>query len=116
MGDFDANRDGVVDMRIDGTAQGIGELRTRADDLATALTAAFGRIDTLTGKLGQGGKMSDQFMADYRKWRDGAGPDPGLDKGIDDVPVNYRKLADVGDQAVATYRNAEQAAASQFRY
>jgi hypothetical protein len=112
MGDLDHNGDGLVDMRIDGTAQGIGELRGQADALAGRLTAAFGEIDSLTGKLGKGGTMSDQFMAEYRKWRDGA---EGLDKGVRDVPVNYRKIADSGDKAVGTYRAAEQNAAGGFR-
>ena len=112
MGDVDRNRDGLVDMRIDGTAQGIGGLRGHAETLAGALTAAFAEINTLTGKLGKGGKMSDQFMADYNKWRAG---DSGLDKAVNDVPVNYRKIADGGDAAVATYREAEQNATNQFR-
>lgn len=112
MGGFDHNGDGLVDMRIDATAQGIGELRAQADALVGRLTAAFTEIDDLTGKVGKGGKMSDQFEADYHKWR--SGPD-GLDKGVNDVPVNYRKIADSGDAAVATYRAAEQNAAGGFR-
>jgi hypothetical protein len=114
---FDINGDGLVDMRIDGAARGIGELHGRADALASLLAGAFVDIDALTGKLGKGGKMSDQFMADYRKWRQGAGSDadPGLDKSIKDVPVNYHKIAETGDKAVATYRTAEQNAANRFR-
>jgi hypothetical protein len=109
MGDFDHNRDGLVDMRIDGTAQGVGELRAHADTLAVRLTAAFAEINDLTGKLGKGGTMSDQFMAQYGKWR------ADLDKGVDEVPVNYRKIADSGDAAVGTYRAAEQNASGGFR-
>jgi hypothetical protein len=112
MGDLDHNGDGLVDMRIDGTAQGVGELRAEADGLGGRLTAAFDEINELTGKLGKGGKMSDQFMTEYRNWRDGA---EGLDKGVNDVPVNYRKIADSGDAAVGTYRAAEQNASGQFR-
>ncbi len=117
MSGFDINGDGLVDMRIDGAARGIGELRGNAETLKGALTAAFVEIDALTGKLGKGGKMSDQFMAEYRKWRQGAGSDadPGLDKSVKDVPVNYHKIADTGDKAVATYRTAEQNAANRFR-
>ncbi|GAB1509196.1 hypothetical protein [Actinophytocola sp. KF-1] len=132
MGDFDANGDGLVDMRIDATAQGIGELRAHADGLSAALTAAFSRINELGGRLGKGGQLSDRFMAEYTKWRNGTGPvcvadpapgatssvqdDPGLDKGVSEVPVNYRKIVESGDAAVTTYRNAEQNAARGFRY
>lgn len=117
MGDVDANGDGLIDMRIDATAQGIGELRGHAEALAGKLTAAFAEIDSLTGKLGKGGKMSDQFMADYKKWRQGAGSneDPGLDKSVKDVPGNYHKLAETGDKAVAEYRTAEQNVTNKFR-
>ena len=112
MGDLDHNGDGLVDMRIDGTAQGIGELRGQADALRDRLAAAFVEIDSLTGRLGKGGTMSDQFMAEYRKWRDGP---EGLDKGVRDVPVHYRQIADKGNAAVGTYRAAEQKAARGFR-
>lgn len=133
MGDFDANGDGLVDMRIAATAQGIGELRAHVDGLSAALTAAFARINALDGRLGKGGKLSDQFMAEYKKWRGGTGgpvcvanpapgatssvqDDPGLDKGVSEVPVNYGKIVESGDAAVTTYRNAEQNAAGSFRY
>lgn len=113
----DINGDGLIDMRIDATATGIGEIRVHADAFAAALTTAFAEIDSLTGKLGKGGKMSDQFMADYRKWRQGAGSedDPGLDKGIKDVPGHYHKIAGIGDTAVGEYRTAEQNAANGLR-
>lgn len=116
MGDVDINGDGLVDMRIEATATGIGELRGHAGALGAAVAGAFTEIDALTGKLGKGGKMSDQFMADYRKWRAGAGSedDPGLDKGVKDVEGQYRKIADVGDTAVGEYRTAEQNAANGF--
>lgn len=117
MGDVDINGDGLIDMRIDATAQGIGELRGHAATFETAVTGAFAQIDALTGKLGKGGKMSDQFMAEYRKWRAGTGAadNPGLDKGVKDVPGHYRKMADIGDKAVGEYRTAEQNAANGFR-
>lgn len=124
MSGFDINGDGLIDMRIDATAQGIGALRGNAETLKGDLTGAFAEIDDLTGKLGKGGKMSDQFMADYKKWRAGTDDDPGLDKGVRGVPGNdhergvpgnYHKIADTGDKAVGEYRTAEQNASNGFR-
>lgn len=132
MGNIDTNGDGRIDMRIEDTAHGLGQLRANADGLKGALDSAFADIDTLTGLLGKGGKMSDQFMAKYNEWRNGTGPvcvvnptsgdpntsvrnEPGLEQGVRDVPVNYHKLADSGDGAVAKYREAEQNAVNQFR-
>ena len=116
MGDFDANGDGIIDMRIEATAKAVGELRTLADALGGAVTATFGEIDRLTGLIGKGGQMSDQFMKTYREWRQDALPLPGLDTSVKDIAVNYGLIAERGEKAVATYRAAEQDAASQFRY
>lgn len=133
MGNVDVNGDGLIDMRIEDTSRGMGELRAHATGLAGLVTAALAEIDTLTGLLGKGGKMSDQFMSDYRKWREGTGgpvclvdpgpgdpttsvrDSPGLDQSLKDVSVNYGKIADAGDGAIAQYREAEQNSVGEFR-
>jgi len=127
MGNIDTNGDGLVDMRIEDTAHGMAELRGHATGLHGLLDAAFAEINALTGLLGKGGKMSDEFMKQYTRWREGTGGmdvclvDPGeggdpttsvrnesgLDKSLRDVAVNYGKLADAGDEAVGAYREAE---------
>ncbi|GAB3465121.1 hypothetical protein [Actinophytocola sediminis] len=134
MGEIDTNGDGRIDMRIEDTAHGMGEMHAHADGLDGLLNSAFAEINSLTAKLGKGGKMSDEFMTQYRWWREGTGGqtvcvanpvsgdpntsvrnDPGLDKSLRDVAANYRKIAEAGDNAVGQYREAEQNAVGEFR-
>ena len=117
MGGFDRDGDGLADMYIDTTAQAVGGIRGHAGTLEAELNGIFTEIGTLYGKLGKGGKLSDQFTADYTKWRDGAGTeeDPGLAKALRDLPGKYRLVADNGDTAVAAYRTAEEESAGGFR-
>lgn len=116
MGDVDINGDGLVDMRIDATAQAIGALLGKSDELAGALGGLLSAVDAKAALLGKGGNLSDEFMKGYKARRDGAGgaADPGLYKAVQDVPGLYRKLGDVGNAAVMNYREAEQNAAGQF--
>jgi hypothetical protein len=117
MGGFDRDGDGVADMYIDATAQAVGGIRGHIGTLEAALAGAFAEIDTCYGKLGNGGQLSDQFTADYAKWRDGAGSeeDPGLAKAVRDLPGKYRLVADNGDAAVGAYRSAEEESVGRFR-
>lgn len=117
MGGFDRDGDGLADMYIDTTAQAVGGIRGHAGTLEAALNGVFGEIAACVGKLGKGGKLGDQFMTDYEKWRKGAGTeeDPGLEKALRDLPGKYRLVADNGDTAVAAYRSAQDEAAGRFR-
>lgn len=117
MGGFDRDGDGLADMYIDTTAQAVGGIRGHADTLEAALNGVFAEIGTCYGKLGKGGKLSDQFKLDYEKWRDGArtDEDPGLEKALRDLPGKYRLVADNGDTAVGAYRAAEEESTGRFR-
>lgn len=117
MGGFDRDGDGLADMYIDTTAQAVSGIRGHAATLEAELNGVFAEINACYGKLGKGGKLSDQFKLDYGKWRDGARTeeDPGLEKAVRDLPGKYRLVADNGDLAVGAYRSAEEEATGRFR-
>ena len=117
MGGFDRDGDGVADMYIDTTAQAVSGLRGHSGALLAALNGAFTEINSSYGKLCKGGQLSDQFKADYEKWRDGARSeeDPGLEKAVRDLPGKYDLVANNGDLAVGAYRSAEEESAGRFR-
>ena len=115
--DVDHNGDGLVDMRIDEVAQANQELRAATDKLAAQWHVLKADITAQLGKLGGGGKLSDQFMTGYndrdRQLRHGSEGDNGIE-GADGFIAGYQAFPGKVDDAVRIYREGERTAIEQF--